>query len=43
MRDLANDGVNRLMRAFDARIKDYQNIPPILDFGEIQGDMMSAD
>ena len=36
---MASEGCNRLARILEDRIKDYDDKPPILDFGEIQGDL----
>ena len=33
------EGINRLARVLDNRIKDHNDVPPVLDFGTIQNDM----
>jgi len=36
---MANEGINRLARVLQGRMSDLDEKPPLLDFGEIQGDM----
>jgi methyl coenzyme M reductase alpha subunit len=35
---MANEGVNKLGRVLDGRMKEHDDKPPVLDFGEIQTD-----
>jgi len=34
-----SEGINRLARVLDSRIKEHNDVPPVLDFGTIQEDM----
>ena len=36
---MASEGMNRFFREMDGRMKDYDDKPPVLDFGTIQDDM----
>ena len=36
---IMGEGVNRLARVLDGRMKSHNDVPPVLDFGTIQDDM----